>query len=1131
MTFLKASLISFCTIFLLTACFDQHPDYTDNGIKTTDMSDIISIDKLVISPAIASINKSTSIAYTATLVSGDGTKTNVTDKVTWSTDNTKLISINEKGVARSIAGKGKVSICAELKADKTHPDQGKSRAELTITDKAVTKLLLTPKRSDMLLGLTKQLTATAIFDDKSQQDVSRDVTWKAEDKLVSVDNLGLVTAIKLSPGSIIDASFPVSSTNTKKNASENLTAKASVVVYKNDIDHLNIIPSTARLNIGQSQQFYVTATLGNGNIIDVSHDVVWKSDAENISKIDSNGLLTALTAGTANVIASLNDKRKVAKIEVLHNKLVSLNISPKNLSVPVGSFIHYSAVGLYSDGSIFDLSRQVSWQSSATDVAIIEDQGMLRAVKKGSTNITATVSGISGTTPSNVTDGTLESITVLPQQETLPSGLKIQYSAYGHFSDNSETDLTDVVSWTINDSNDANFNPQIKGLLTTLKPGNVNVTATFGPESGDAKLTITKIDHLKNVSVTPFKSKSSVGTYTQFIAMALYKLDNGTTQDVDVTKQTNWTTNEPDNISFDKNGNALALKATTAPAIINASFEGKIYNATMDVVNAKPNSIQVTPINKDISKGGYMQYTAIAYYKDGSHADITRQAHWTSTDDKVVSINSLGKKPGLALGQDVGNAFILATFSGVSAKKVPVKVLAPTTLKSLKLIPSTPQEIIKGLNFQYKLMGKFEDGHQEDLTSVALWSSEDPSVASVDSYDSNAGLVTSHAEGVVDITALVKPLPAVTTKLQVNAIGKAAIFVAPSNLVENVGGKGHFKSIAIDDNNQYYDVTQLTFWALEDPDDKSIVNIIQNGAKAGEITGVSVGSADIDPEFSGSARTDISAEIKDDKIKSVKITPNNKTYSIGDTYQYRVFASYDDGRLADITDYAVIKSSDYATATFDLHNMMTANGGGIVNLTTVFDGVKSDDQSLNVVPANVGKIEIIPSGAMVTIGSKGHFRAIVHQANGTIQDVTDTVTWKSLDENILTVDPNTGEATVHAKVGVVKVSASNGSMTAESNINVVNKAVAGISIVPDNDIIKSGDKKQFNVMAVYDDNSISDVTAFATLESKNPAIATVGKDNVVTGIDTGIAKLVATYANSSSSGNAEQTAHIYVNNK
>lgn len=1129
MTFLKASLITFCTIFLLSACLDGQPTYTDNGIKTTDMSDIITVDKLVISPAKKTINKATSIAYTATLIAEDGTKTNVSDDVTWSADNTKLISIDQKGVVKSIAGKGRVYIYAELKPDKTHADQGKARSELTITDKAVTKLLLTPKRSDMVVGSTKQLTATAIFDDNSQQDVSRDVTWKAEDKLVSVDNLGLVTAIQLTQGSTIDASFPVSSINTKGNTSEKLTAKASVVVYnKHEIDHLNITPSTARLNIGQSQQFYVTASLTNGKIIDVSHDVNWNSNPPKITKIDKNGLLTALMAGKANVIASIYDKSKQAKIEVLPNKLVSLNISPKNLSVPVGSYIHYSAVGLYSDGSIFDLSSQVAWRSSATDVAIIEGHGMLRAIEKGSTNITATISGISDTTPSNVTDATLESITVLPQQETLPSGLKIQYSAYGHFSDNSETDLTDVVSWTIDDSEDANFNSHIKGLLTTLKPGDVKVTATFGNESGTANLTITKIDHLKNVSITPFESKSSVGTYTQFNAMALYKLDNGTTQNVDVTKQTNWTTNEPDNISFDKNGNALALSATTAPAIINASFEGKTYNATMDVVNTKPNSIQVTPINKDISKGGNLQYTAIAYYKDGSKADITRQAHWTSTDDKVVSINSLGKKPGLAIGQSVGNAFILATFSGVSASKVPVKVLAPTTLKKLKLIPSTKQQIINGLNYQYKLMGIFEDGHQEDLTSVAKWSSENPSVASVDSYDSNAGLVTSHAKGDVDITALVKTLSA-TANLQVNVIGKAAIFVAPSKLVENVGGKGHFKSIAIDDNNQYNDVTQLTFWALDDPVDKSSVNIIQNGAKAGEITGVKVGSADIDPEFSGSARTDISAEIINDNIKSVKITPNNKTYSIGDTYQYRVFASYDDGRLADITDYAVIKSSDYATATFDLHNMMTAIGGGKAHLTTVFDGKSSDDQSLNVVPANVDSIEIIPSGAMVDIGSKGNFRAIIHHANGTIEDATDTVTWKSLDDSILTVDPKTGKATVEGNVGVVKVSASTDSLTAESTINVVDKKVAGISIIPDNDIIKSGDKKQFNVMAVYQDNSISDVTAFSTLESNDTNTVTVGEYNVVTGIATGIAKLDAIYKNSLKK--VKQTAVIYVNNK
>jgi Bacterial Ig-like domain (group 2) len=63
-------------------------------------------------------------------------------------------------------------------------------------------------------------------------------------------------------------------------------------------------------------------------------------------------------------------------------------------TMSIGSKAQFVAVGTYSDTAYSAVTSQVSWSSSNTAVATISVGGLVSAVANGTTNITATLSGI-----------------------------------------------------------------------------------------------------------------------------------------------------------------------------------------------------------------------------------------------------------------------------------------------------------------------------------------------------------------------------------------------------------------------------------------------------------------------------------------------------------------------------------------------------------------------------------------------------------------------------------------------------------------------------------------------------------------------------------------------------------------
>jgi trimeric autotransporter adhesin len=177
------------------------------------------------------------------------------------------------------------------------------------------------------------------------------------------------------------------------------------------LSSIALLPANpSQIAAGSTMQFFAHGTYSDGAVADITGQVAWNSDSDNIATIDINGLATGVAAGQANITASLAGITSPAAILPVipapattttnpGPALVSIAITqPSTPSInlilagtPTQQFV---ATGTYSDGSTAVITTLVTWVSSATGVASISSAGLAKGLAAGTTLITATMPGV-----------------------------------------------------------------------------------------------------------------------------------------------------------------------------------------------------------------------------------------------------------------------------------------------------------------------------------------------------------------------------------------------------------------------------------------------------------------------------------------------------------------------------------------------------------------------------------------------------------------------------------------------------------------------------------------------------------------------------------------------------------------
>jgi hypothetical protein len=259
-------------------------------------------------------------------------------------------------------------------------------------------------------------------------------------------------------------------------------------------------------------------------------------------------------------------------------KLTQITIAPPNPTITKGVTQQLTAAGIYDDGSKQNLSANVAWQSSPSAVVSINLQGTVTGMGQGVAQVSATYQGVQGTTSVTVAAPALVSVTVAPNQSSLPVGESEQLTATGTFSDGSTQDLTQSATWLSLGSAVASVSPS--GDVTATAVGTTTISATSGSQTGSASLTVMP-PAVISLTVNPATLSLGLGSGRQFQAIAT--MSDGTTQDL--TGVVAWSSTQPAIAGVSSGGLAIAQEVgSTSIVAQDGSVTGSANLTVMPLI-------------------------------------------------------------------------------------------------------------------------------------------------------------------------------------------------------------------------------------------------------------------------------------------------------------------------------------------------------------------------------------------------------------------------------------------------------------------------------------------------------------------------------------------------------------------
>ncbi len=164
---------------------------------------------------------------------------------------------------------------------------------------------------------------------------------------------------------------------------------------------LRVDPGTATLDIGATVRLVATAVDAQGNVVVNANPIIeWRSQAPGIASVAQDGVVTAITTGTATIEALAGSLSGTASITVNRAPVAEVTIEPATLSLSRGATGTLTARVVASNGSVVT-DRAVTWVSLDPSVATVTANGQsatVTAAAPGSAVVRATSEGITAQT-------------------------------------------------------------------------------------------------------------------------------------------------------------------------------------------------------------------------------------------------------------------------------------------------------------------------------------------------------------------------------------------------------------------------------------------------------------------------------------------------------------------------------------------------------------------------------------------------------------------------------------------------------------------------------------------------------------------------------------------------------------
>ena len=523
---------------------------------------------------------------------------------------------------------------------------------------------------------------------------------------------------------------------------------------------VSMMPDTLTIATGDSAAIQAQAVNAAGAPVP-NVSLFWSTSDPTIATVDQNGMVKATGIGAVNIDASTAgvSPKHPARVVVTAQPVASIVIAPTAVALFVGGAFQFTDTTKDATGKVL-VGRVVSWASSDSNVASVDQAGLVLGKRLGSATITVSSGSVRAAATVTVSRVPVAKIVIAPSHPTVVVGQETQLSATPQ--DSAGNALTGVaITWSSADPTTATIDQT--GTASGKKAGAVTITATSGSVSTSTSLTV-QAPSANAVTLSPQSSSLIVGqtlTVTAVVTDASGSpLPNATVV---------FSSGAPGVATVTSTGSLTATVTAvgSGQAQITGTSGGIVGTATVNVTPVPVGSVTISPSSVTITQdGGTAQLTATVKDTAG-HVLSGRTITWTSLNPAVAAVSSTG----LVVGVSAGEAVISASTGGQSGVAVvSVGPAGPAAVNSVIVTPDTAT-ITNSNNSSVQLTATLKDAQGNTITGPSVtWSSDNPDVAVV----SSTGLVTANdggSHGTATIRATSEGKQGTATVIVVNSGG------------------------------------------------------------------------------------------------------------------------------------------------------------------------------------------------------------------------------------------------------------------------------------------------------------------------------------------------------------------------
>ena len=260
------------------------------------------------------------------------------------------------------------------------------------SSKHVTGVTLSASSASVAAGKTTQVTVTVAYSNNTTLASPAGVAFASSDTTIAtVGANGMVTTLK-------SGTTTITATYLGKSGTTTVTVTAAV------INSFSISQTNISLAKGLTKTISLSGTMTDGSAVADSNfaSCTWTPPGGVATLSGTTGKSNTLTAaglGSGTLSITCSGITQSTTVTVTAAQVTRIDLTSSNPTINVGATGQFTATATLTDGTTKNVTSTAAWASGTTTVATMDTAtaGLVHGVAAGSSTITATENGVSGT--------------------------------------------------------------------------------------------------------------------------------------------------------------------------------------------------------------------------------------------------------------------------------------------------------------------------------------------------------------------------------------------------------------------------------------------------------------------------------------------------------------------------------------------------------------------------------------------------------------------------------------------------------------------------------------------------------------------------------------------------------------